>query len=127
VGHGKASFSWNIAEKAITEEIKPDTISTDLWVDNINGPVYDMLTTMSKFLLLGMSLDEVIKASTTKPAEVIGKLGEIGSLKPGACADITIFKLIEGKFVFEDCVGEKRIGSQKLEPIHVIREGFEII
>jgi len=123
VGHGKASFSWNVAEKAVAEGIKPDTISTDLWVDNINGPVYDMPTTMSKFLLLGISLDEVIKASTAKPAEVLGKTGEIGTLKPGACADITIFKLEKGKFVFEDTLGEKRIGSQKLEPIHVIREG----
>lgn len=123
VGHGKGSFSWYVAEKAIAEGIKPDTISTDLWVDNVNGPVYDMLTTMSKFLLLGMSIDEVIKASTTKPAQVLGKLGEIGTLKPGACADITIFKLVKGKFIFEDTLGEKRIGNQKLELIHVIREG----
>jgi predicted amidohydrolase len=59
--------------------------------------------------------------STTKPAEVIGKL------KPGACADITIFKLREGKFVYEDTLGEKRVGGQKLEPIHVVREGNMII
>jgi len=123
VGHGKSSFSWYVAEKAIAEGIKPDTISTDLWVDNVNGPVYDMPTTMSKFLLLGMSIDEVVKASTTKPAQILGKLGEIGTLKPGACADITIFKLLKGKFIFEDTLGERRVGNQKLEPIHVIREG----
>ncbi|MEM1574721.1 MAG: amidohydrolase/deacetylase family metallohydrolase [Nitrososphaerota archaeon] len=127
VGHGKKSFSWKIAEKAIAEGIMPDTISTDLWIDNINGPVYDMPTTMSKFLLLGMSLDEVIKASTTKPAEIIGKLGKIGTLKPDAFANIAIFKLKEGKFIFEDCEGEKRIGNQKLEPLHIIHKGFEII
>jgi dihydroorotase len=86
-----------------------------------------MPTTMSKFLLLGMSLEEVVKASTTKPAEAIGKLGEIGTLKPGACADITVLKLREGKFVYEDTLGEKRIGCKKLEPAHVIRRGFEIV
>lgn len=127
VGHGKGSFSWKIAEKAIKEGIKPDTISTDLWIGNVNGPVYDLPTTMSKFLLLGMSLEDVIKATTTKPAEVLGKLGEIGTLKPEACADITILKLTEGKYVFEDTMGEKRIGDKKLEPVHVIRKGLKII
>jgi dihydroorotase len=126
VGHGKGSFSWKVAEKAIAEGVKPDTISTDLWTGNVNGPVYDMPTTMSKFLLLGMSLEEVVKASTTKPAEAIGKLGEIGTLKPGACADITVLKLREGKFVYEDILGEKRIGHKKLEPAHVILGGFEV-
>ncbi|MGC8949560.1 MAG: amidohydrolase family protein [Thermoprotei archaeon] len=127
VGHGKGSFSWKVAEKAIKEGIKPHTISTDLWVENINGPVYDLPTTMSKFLLLGISLEEVIKATTAKPAEVIGRLGEIGTLKPGACADITILKLLEGKYVYEDTLGEKRIGNKKLETVHVIRKGIKII
>ena len=126
-GHGRGSFSWNVAEKAISEGIKPDTISTDLWTGNVNGPVYDMPTTMSKFLLLGMSLEEVVKASTTKPAEILGKLGEIGTLKPGAYADITVLKLREGKFVYEDTLGEKRIGHKKLEPAHIIREGSIIV
>ncbi|MEM3772017.1 MAG: amidohydrolase/deacetylase family metallohydrolase [Candidatus Micrarchaeia archaeon] len=127
VGHGRGSFSWKIAENAIKEGIKPDTISTDLWVGNINGPVYDLPTTMSKFLLLGISLEEVIKATTTKPAEVLGRLGEIGTLKPGSCADITILKVVEGKFVFEDSFGEKRIGYKKLEPVHVISGGLKVL
>jgi dihydroorotase len=127
VGHGKGSFSWKVAEKAIAEGVKPDTISTDLWAGNVNGPVYDMPTTMSRFLLLEMSLEEVVKASTTKPAEILGKLGEIGTLKPGAYADITVLKLREGKFVYEDTLGEKRIGHKKLEPAHIIREGSIIV
>ncbi|MEM2927573.1 MAG: amidohydrolase/deacetylase family metallohydrolase [Nitrososphaerota archaeon] len=127
VGHGKKSFSWNVAEKAIDQGIMPDTISTDLWTANINGPVYDMPTTMSKFLLLGMSLDEVVKASTTKPAEILGKIGEIGTLKPGACADVTIFKLKKGNFSFIDCKGKIRKGNKKLITVKVIRNGIEVL
>ncbi|MEM2084071.1 MAG: amidohydrolase/deacetylase family metallohydrolase [Nitrososphaerota archaeon] len=127
VGHGKKSFSWNVAEKAIDQGIMPDTISTDLWTANINGPVYDMPTTMSKFLLLGMSLDEAVKASTTKPAEILGKIGEIGTLKPGACADVTIFKLKKGNFSFIDCKGKIRKGNKKLITVKVIRNGIEIV
>lgn len=74
-----------------------------------------------------MSLEDVIKATTTKSAEVLGRLGEIGTLKPGACADTTILKLTEGKYVFEDTLGEKRVGDKKLEPVHVIRKGLKIV
>jgi len=127
VGHGAASFSWKVAEKAFSQGVKPDTISTDLHVSSVKGPVYDMPTTMSKFLLLGMSLEEVIRASTSKPAEVIGMLGEIGTLKPDARADVTIFKLEEGKFQYTDCMKESRIGKQKLTPVKVIKDGRIII
>jgi len=123
VGHGSASFSWRVAEKAFKEGIKPDTISTDLHVMSIKGPVYDMPTTMSKFLLLGMSLDEVIKASTWKPAEVIGRIGEIGTLKPGAQGDVAVFKLEEGRFRYVDSMGKWRMGDQRLTPVKVIKGG----
>ena len=98
VGHGARSFRWPVAEKAIAEGIKPDTISTDLYIDSLNGPARDMPTTMSKFLYLGLPLEEVIRASTTTPAEVIKKQEYIGTLKVGACGDVAIFKLEEGKF-----------------------------
>ena len=123
VGHGAASFSWKVAEKAFSQGVKPDTISTDLHVSSVKGPVYDMPTTMSKFLLLGMSLEEVIKRSTLHPAIVLKKDGYLGTLKIGACADISCFKMLEGEFVFEDSAGEKRTGRYKLEPMHVVRSG----
>ncbi len=126
VGHGAGSFVWRVAEEAFNQGMRPDTISTDLHVMNFNGPVYDMPTTMSKFLFLGMSLDEVIKASTTKPSEVLGKQNEMGTLKIGTCANLTIFKLEEGKFAFIDVKGEGRIGRQKLTVTNVIKSG-EII
>jgi dihydroorotase len=123
VGHGKSSFSWKLAELGMKEELKPYTISTDLWVGNLNGPVFDMPTTMSKFLHLGMTLEEVVKASTSSPANAIGKSGEIGTLRPGACADIVVFKLQEGKFPLVDCYGEGRMANRMLKPTHVIRGG----
>ncbi|MEM2875384.1 MAG: amidohydrolase/deacetylase family metallohydrolase [Candidatus Bathyarchaeia archaeon] len=123
VGHGYGSFVWEVAEKAFEQGIRPDTISTDLHVMNVNGPVYDLPTTMSKFLLLGMPLYDVIRASTTKPAEVIGKENEVGTLKPGASADLAIFKLEEGRFAFVDVNGNKKIGRQRLRVTNVVRGG----
>ena len=122
VGHGMGSFSWKVAEQAFREDIKPDTISTDLWVESIKT-AYNMPTVMSKFLLLGMSLEEVIRASTAKPAEVLGKLGEIGTLKIGSCADITILKLQKGRFPLLDTLGEVRCGQERLITVGVIRGG----
>lgn len=123
VGHGARSFRWPVAEKAIEEGIKPDTISTDLYIDSLNGPARDMPTTMSKFLFLGLSLEEVIRASTTTPAEVIKKQEYIGTLKVGACGDVAIFKLEEGKFPLFDVAGEGRISRQRLVTVRVIRNG----
>ena len=123
VGHGARSFRWPVAEKAIAEGIKPDTISTDLYIDSLNGPARDMPTTMSKFLYLGLPLEEVIRASTTTPAEVIKKQEYIGTLRVGACGDVAIFKLEEGKFSLFDVAGEGRISRQRLVTVRVIRNG----
>lgn len=123
VGHGAGSFAWTVAEKAIEQGIRPDTISTDLHTGSINGPAYDFPTTIAKFQLLGFSLDEVIRASTTRPAAVLGKQGEIGTLKPGAAGDVAVFKLEEGKFPLVDVVKEERLGSQRLLPLTVIKGG----
>jgi dihydroorotase len=123
VGHGKSSFSWKLAELAMKEGLKPDTISTDLWVGNLHGPVFDMPTTMAKFLYLGMTLEEVVRASTASPALAIGRPGEIGTLKPGTGADIVVFKLQEGRFPLVDCYGEGRVVSRMFTPTHVVRNG----
>jgi len=123
VGHGMKSFRWPVAEKGIEQGIKPDTISTDLHAESFNGPAYDMPTTMSKFLYLGFSLEEVIRASTIRPAEVIGKQEMIGTLKVGACGDVTILRLVEGRFPLLDVEGEGRICRQRLIAMKVIRNG----
>jgi dihydroorotase len=127
VGHGRGSFVWKIAELGFREGIKPQTISTDLWVGNLNGPVYDLPTTIAKLLYLGMNLEEVVRACTATPASVVKRLGEIGTLRHGACADVTIFKLKNGKFPLIDVTGAARMGTQIPTPIHVIRGGTVVV
>ena len=123
VGHGIRSFSWRVAEAAFKQGIRPDTISTDLWIKNLNRVVYDLPTTMTKFLLLGMSLDEVIEATTATPAKVLSKENEMGTLKPGFPADITLLRLEEGRFPLTDSNGEVRMFRRRLIPVGVIRGG----
>jgi dihydroorotase len=123
VGHGAASFKWSVAEKGLEQGIKPDTISTDLHSGSMEGPVYDLPTTMSKFLNLGLSLEDVVRAATAKPAEVLGKENFIGTLKPGARGDIAILRLEEGAFPLSDAAGERRVCKRKLSVIKVIKDG----
>jgi len=124
VGHGKGSFSWDVARLALKEGLEPDTISTDLWVGNVDGPVYDLPTTMSKFLHLGMSLEKVVEAVTSTPASVLGKIGEFGTLKPGARADIVAFKLQRRSKLLEDCYGKREKVAEMIVPVHVIKDGL---
>ncbi|MGE5223718.1 MAG: amidohydrolase family protein, partial [Omnitrophica WOR_2 bacterium] len=100
----------------------PDTISTDLHMGNINGPVVSMLTTMSKFLSMGMPLEEVIERSTARPAQVIGH-PELGALGPGAEADVAVLRKLEGSFNYIDCGRAKMAGSLKLECMLTLKGG----
>ena len=127
LGHGAGSFTWEVAEKGLSQGIKPDTLGTDLHVQNISGPVFDLPTTISKLLLLGMPLDEVIEASTYSPAKALGRQDQIGTLKVGARADVAIIKLQKGKISFVDSDGEGRIGKQKLTVTGTIKDGETII
>ncbi len=116
VGHGAGSFWFRKAIPAMENGFGPDSISTDLHIGNVNGPVFDMLTTMSKILSIGMPLNEVIFRSTVTPALEI-QHPELGTLSEGAEADIAILKLEEGRFGYTDCgraryVGEKRLVCQ---------------
>ena len=122
VGHGAGSFWFRQAIPAMAGGWKPDSISTDLHIGNINGPVTDMLTTMSKFLNMGMPLEELICRSTVTPAEEIGH-PELGTLSEGAEADIAVLKLEQGRFGFVDCGRAKYFGSQKLTCHMTLRAG----
>jgi dihydroorotase len=123
VGHGVGSFTWRVAERAVAQGFLPDTISTDLHAYNFQGPVFDLPTTLSKFLHLGLSLDEVIRRVTETPALAIGREGELGTLKTGASGDAVVFDLQDGRFEFRDCEDELRIAKQCLVPVHVVRAG----
>jgi dihydroorotase len=122
LGHGAGSFWFRNAVPAIRDGFPPDTISTDLHMGNINGPVASMLNTMSKCLCMGMPLAEVIQRSTVLPAQLIGH-AELGTLKPGASADVAVLKLLEGTFGYTDCGRAKLLGHQKLECWLTLRGG----
>ena len=123
VGHGKGSFTFAVAEKALKQGVIPNTISSDLHVYNLAGPVFDLATTMSKFLLLGMDLSEVVRRCTQNPAEILGVKGQLGTLDPGAIADITILEDATDAYQLEDCRGETRAARRRLIPRKVVKGG----
>jgi len=123
VGHGRGSFEWDIVESATEDGFEPHVISTDLHTMNIHGPVYDMPTTMSKFLHLGMPLDRVIELSTLAPARRLDPTDEIGTLRVGTVADIAVLEKREGRFRFTDSYGNDRIGNELLIAASTVRRG----
>ena len=123
VGHGQGSFAFEVATKALEQRLMPNTISSDLHVYNVNGPVFDLATTVSKFVYMGMPLEQALEMCITRPAQFLKMQDEIGTLKIGAHADIAIFEFAEGRFEFVDCAGEMRVGSKRLLPRGVIRGG----
>lgn len=113
VGHGAGSFLFRQAVPAVKQGFLPDSISTDLHISSMNAGMKDMLNVMSKFLNMGMSLDDVIVRSTWHPAREI-KREEYGHLTPGATADISVLSLQKGNFGFVDVNGARMKGSQRL-------------
>ncbi|WP_299467209.1 amidohydrolase/deacetylase family metallohydrolase [Mucilaginibacter sp.] len=122
VGYGGISFAYSQAIPAIKEGFFPNSISTDMHTGSMNDSMKDMLTTMSKFLAMGMDLKSVIRASTLNPAIEI-KHEELGNLSVGTEADVAILNVREGKFGLFDYTGYKLEASKKLECELTIRAG----
>ncbi len=122
VGHGNGSFLWRIAVPAVKEGFLADSISTDLHVDSMNSGMKDMLNVMSKFLAMGLPLEQVILQSTWNPARQI-KHEELGHLSVGARADIAVLRLEAGDFGFVDSGGARLRGRQKLVCELTLRNG----
>jgi len=123
VGHGRGSFSFATARGALAQGLVPGTISSDLHVYNVAGPVFDLVTTMSKFLALGLSLSEVVRMTTAAPARAIAEADTIGTLRPGAAADVTLLRIESGSFTLTDSHGESLVAGQRLVPVRVVRRG----
>jgi dihydroorotase len=123
VGHGVGSFAFSVARAALAQDLPPGTISSDLHVYNVGGPVFDLVTTMSKFLALGLTLDDVVRLTTAAPARVFGLGDRLGTLKPGASADVTLLRLEEGAFTFTDALGATLTAGVRLTPVQVVRNG----
>ena len=122
VGHGGGSFAFSQAIPAINQGLKPNTISTDLHTGSMNGGMKDLLNVMSKFLNMGLNLNEVITSVTWDAAKSIKK-ENLGNLSVGSVADITILNLREGDFGFIDTKNKKMNGTKKLECELTIKDG----
>lgn len=122
VGYGGISFAYSQAVPAVKSNFFPTTISTDIHTGSMNNAMKDMLSVMSKFLVMGMDLPSVINASTWEPAKVINRT-ELGNLTVGAPADLAVLRLREGNFGFFDYTGYKMEGDKKLECEITIRNG----
>ena len=114
IGHGVGSFNFEAARKAMEAGFLPDTISTDIYSLNVNGPVYDLPTTMSKLLHLGMSFDDVLLCTTARPAKVIGRIQRLGTLDVGAPADIALLGIEQGQFQLVDSQKNTVMAKQKI-------------
>jgi dihydroorotase len=128
IGNGRnGHITWDVAERAIGQGFLPDSISSDLTAPGRTDRVFDFPTVISKFLLLGMNLDQVIGAATGQAARAIAPFRGRGTLHVGAAADVAIFDLRNGEFEFVDNVNAKRIGRQKLVPAGVVVGGTPVI
>ena len=113
VGHGAGSFSFATAEVMLAEGVLPDVISSDIHQLAVQGPMFDLPTTLSKFLALGMTVEQVVERATSRPAAAMRR-PDLGTLRPGSPADVALFELIEGEFTFHDVQMEPRRGRQHL-------------
>jgi dihydroorotase len=122
--HGRNHFSFAMIEKALDQGFLPDTISTDLTLTSAtSGPVWDLPTTMSKLLHFGMSLDEVVRRATAVPARILGYEGTVGTLQPGANADVSVFELREGNFELRDSEGSTITARRRLLAQLTLKDG----
>jgi dihydroorotase len=122
IGHGMGSFAFKTARAMLAEGFLPDTISSDLHKLCLDGPAFDQATTLSKFLCLGMPLAEVIRATTVNAAAVMRR-DDLGTLRPGAIGDATVFSVKEGRFDYVDVVGEVLTGERKIVAEGIVLDG----
>jgi len=125
VGHGGGSFDFTVCEPAMMQGCHVDTISSDIHAVSINTPGYPTLPwVMSKFMAMGLSLEEVVQRATIEPAKIIGRVPGLGTLAVGAPADVAIFDYVDGPSVdFVDTRNNKKTGTKKLVPVLTVREG----
>jgi dihydroorotase len=122
VGHGTGSFYFRQAQPAMKAGFWPDSISTDIHSDSVNRSMIDMLNVMSKFLAMGMPLNEVIRRSTTNPATILNR-PQLGQIAVGSEADVTVLRLDQGEYGFVDVLNGRIEGAQRLGCEMTIRAG----
>jgi dihydroorotase len=126
-GNGRtAHWTWEVAERAMQQGFLPDTISSDITGAGLTDQVINLANVMSKFLLLGMPVDQVIARATTNAAHAIPEFKSYGTLRTGAVADVAVFDLREGDFEFVDNYKGQRTGHRKLFPYAVVMGGKKV-
>lgn len=123
VGHANRHFDFNLVRSAMAEGFLPDTISSDLHSRSGSGPVVDLPTTMTKFLALGMGLEQIIAACTINPARAIGWQDRLGAIEPGREADLALLKLITGPVRLRDSTGGELIADRRIAARWTMRRG----
>ena len=122
--HGRNHFSFRMIEKALDQGFLPDTISTDLtFTSATKGPVWDLTTTMSKLLHFGMTLDDIVERATAAPARILGYEGSVGTLKPGANADIALIERRNGNVALTDSDGNTVTAKERLITRMTVKDG----
>jgi dihydroorotase len=125
VGHANGHFDFTLVRRAMDEGLRPDIISTDLHGRmGPNNPVLDLPTTMTKFLTLGLALEEVIAACTVNPARAIGWQNRLGSLEPGREADVAVLQVVNEATQLRDCVGAQIEAEQRIAARWTVRGGM---
>jgi dihydroorotase len=122
LGHGGASFGFDVARGMLAKGFVPDVISSDVHVLNVDGPVFDLLTTLSKFFCLGLDLTTILRAATCNPAAALRR-PDLGVLTEGATGDATVFDVVEGEFDYFDCFKERLRGKHRFVPTGTVRRG----
>ncbi|MFC1533952.1 amidohydrolase/deacetylase family metallohydrolase [Thermodesulfobacteriota bacterium] len=123
VANSRINLSFEVARKAMAQGILPTTMSTDLTIGTVAGPVYGMTVTMSKFMSLGLDLEQIIAMSTINSARALLAEDTIGSLKPGLDADISVLELLSGTWRFEDSEKQTIEATRLLAPSMTIKSG----
>lgn len=113
VGHGMGSFAFRTGRAMLTQQFMPDCISSDVHSLCIDGPAFDLLTTMSKFLCLGMPLVDVVRCATENPARALQRPA-LGTFRQGGVGDASVLALENGTFDYVDVTGEHLAGQARL-------------
>ena len=122
IGHGKGSFSFKVAKLMLENNFQPDVISSDVHKLCINGPAFDQLTTLSKFLVLGVPFYDVIEQSTVNAAKALNR-PELGTFKVGSVGDVSLLRIDTGSYDYIDVLGETLAGDRKIELDGVVLNG----
>ena len=113
IGHGTFSFGFRVARGMLEKGFLPDIVSSDVHALNINGPTYNLLTTLSKFYGMGVALPDLVRTATANPAKALRR-PELGTLRVGSPGDATVFDIEDGQFKFYDALAEVLETRQRL-------------